>query len=658
MPIKRRKISELEEAKDLTGFFTIGYRILNGAKKSVKYGLGYIYATYLDMLQAIKDLRGLEATVEENEEERETAEGQRKASEQSRQTAETARGTAETARKNAETGRVNAESARVTAEGKRVTAESSRVTAENNRVSAENTRVSQENARKTAETGRVEAEKSRVTEEGKRVASETGRVNAESARVTEEGKRVTAESSRVTAENNRVSAENTRVSHENARKTAETGRVEAEKKRVTAETERVNAESTRVTEEGKRVTAESSRVTAEKGRVTAEAGRVNAEKTRVTAETERVGAETTRVTEFATIKQNAEAATKNANDAADKANKAADGISAALDKKVDKVSGKGLSTNDYTTAEKTKLSGIATNANNYTHPSATAYASGLYKITTNNQGHVASAIKVVKADITGLGIPAQDTVYTHPVTPGNKHIPAGGSSGQILKWSADGNAVWANESSALCPYGVGDIFITKSSANPATTWPGTTWKKLEGRFLYGTSGSEAVGGTGGATEVALSTANLPAHNHSVSTSISSGGNHSHSTNAHSHSTVSHSHTVYPHYHHIFSSNGTSAGTSHNLGSASYVAAQALTSDWSENYAMRQGANMASVGMSSANDGSNTGSAAPYTNTSAVTVNSGGDHSHSASSSCSNTGSGNAFSILPPYIKVHVWERQS
>ena len=36
---------------------------------------------------------------------------------------------------------------------------------------------------------------------------------------------------------------------------------------------------------------------------------------------------------------------------------------AALDKKVDKVNGKGLSTNDYTTAEKTKLSGIETGAN-------------------------------------------------------------------------------------------------------------------------------------------------------------------------------------------------------------------------------------------------------------------------------------------------------
>lgn len=36
---------------------------------------------------------------------------------------------------------------------------------------------------------------------------------------------------------------------------------------------------------------------------------------------------------------------------------------------VDKVTGMGLSTNDYTTAEKSKLAGIATGANNYVHPS-------------------------------------------------------------------------------------------------------------------------------------------------------------------------------------------------------------------------------------------------------------------------------------------------
>lgn len=45
-------------------------------------------------------------------------------------------------------------------------------------------------------------------------------------------------------------------------------------------------------------------------------------------------------------------------------------IKAALDGKVDKVSGKGLSTNDYTNAEKTKLAGIAEGANKTTVDSA------------------------------------------------------------------------------------------------------------------------------------------------------------------------------------------------------------------------------------------------------------------------------------------------
>ena len=40
----------------------------------------------------------------------------------------------------------------------------------------------------------------------------------------------------------------------------------------------------------------------------------------------------------------------------------------ALDLKVDKVAGKGLSTEDYTTAEKSKLAGIADGANKYVHP--------------------------------------------------------------------------------------------------------------------------------------------------------------------------------------------------------------------------------------------------------------------------------------------------
>ena len=74
-----------------------------------------------------------------------------------------------------------------------------------------------------------------------------------------------------------------------------------------------------------------------------------------------------------------------------------------LESKVDKKLGKGLSEANYTETEKQKLSGIADNANN----------------------------------------------YVHPTTSGNKHIPAGGALGQILTFSEDGTAQWADTSTKL-----------------------------------------------------------------------------------------------------------------------------------------------------------------------------------------------------------------
>lgn len=68
----------------------------------------------------------------------------------------------------------------------------------------------------------------------------------------------------------------------------------------------------------------------------------------------------------------------------------------SVSNKVDKETGKGLSSNDFTTALLGKLNGIAAEANKYVHPTIS----------------------------------------------GNKHIPSGGASGQILKWSADGTAAW------------------------------------------------------------------------------------------------------------------------------------------------------------------------------------------------------------------------
>lgn len=80
---------------------------------------------------------------------------------------------------------------------------------------------------------------------------------------------------------------------------------------------------------------------------------------------------------------------------------------------VKKESGKGLSTNDFTTALMNKLNGIASGANNYVHPSYTSRASGLYKIVVDATGHISQVAAVTKADITALGIPAQDTNYAN-----------------------------------------------------------------------------------------------------------------------------------------------------------------------------------------------------------------------------------------------------
>lgn len=82
------------------------------------------------------------------------------------------------------------------------------------------------------------------------------------------------------------------------------------------------------------------------------------------------------------------------------------GLQNILDGKVDKVSGKQLSDENFTTAEKTKLAGIEDGANK----------------------------------------------YIHPTTAGNKHIPSGGATGQVLKYGgSSGTATWGNITESELP---------------------------------------------------------------------------------------------------------------------------------------------------------------------------------------------------------------
>lgn len=98
---------------------------------------------------------------------------------------------------------------------------------------------------------------------------------------------------------------------------------------------------------------------------------------------------------------------------------------------VEKEEGKGLSANDYTTEEKEKLAGIAEGANNYTHPAYTEQASGFYKVTVDATGHVSAVTAVTKTDITGLGIPAQDTTYKPAVANGADGLMTGADKAKL-----------------------------------------------------------------------------------------------------------------------------------------------------------------------------------------------------------------------------------
>ena len=72
------------------------------------------------------------------------------------------------------------------------------------------------------------------------------------------------------------------------------------------------------------------------------------------------------------------------------------------------------------------------NYNNYSHPTYTSQESGLYKITIDGTGHVSSTTTVSKADITGLGIPSENTTYTITTTGDGNAVTAVGLSGTTI----------------------------------------------------------------------------------------------------------------------------------------------------------------------------------------------------------------------------------
>ena len=89
----------------------------------------------------------------------------------------------------------------------------------------------------------------------------------------------------------------------------------------------------------------------------------------------------------------------------------------------------------------------------WTHPSATAYSSGLYKVTVDAYGHVTSATSVSKSDITNLGIPSSDTNTTYALSKSGSTITLTSSDGSTTSVTDDNTTYgrFSSSSDGLVP---------------------------------------------------------------------------------------------------------------------------------------------------------------------------------------------------------------
>lgn len=160
-----------------------------------------------------------------------------------------------------------------------------------------------------------------------------------------------------------------------------------------------------------------------------------------------------------------------------------DGYATSIGNKVDKISGKGLSTNDYTTTEKNKLAGIAEGANNYSHPTYTSKTSGLYKITVDGTGHVSGTAPVTASDIpshthseyqekliSGFGIDITDNVISAEVK--RTEFPARWvDMPEVTALGVSGEEIWKDYN--------GILYFSKNSKQYVIDPEDNTWKEKD-----------------------------------------------------------------------------------------------------------------------------------------------------------------------------------
>ena len=105
-----------------------------------------------------------------------------------------------------------------------------------------------------------------------------------------------------------------------------------------------------------------------------------------------------------------------------------------------------------------------------------------------------------------------------PNTSGNavvtaSNLPMSSSDSTTIKNAIDAKTTLAAVINAIYP--VGSIYITTGSANPSTLFAGTTWSRIQDKFLLASGSTYTAGATGGEAEHTLTIAEMPSHNHQI-----------------------------------------------------------------------------------------------------------------------------------------------
>ena len=195
-------------------------------------------------------------------------------------------------------------------------------------------------------------------------------------------------------------------------------------------------------------------------------------------------------------------------------------------------------------------------------------------------------------------------------------------------------------------YPVGSYLITASGENPNTIFPGTTWVRVQNRFLRNTASPSKYGQTGGASSYTLTRDNVGRHTHTWS--------HTHSVDSHTHSAPGqqHRHSVSPpsHTHTISNYSHT-----HNSGAATiptFVEPELSTGinyGTGTSYQLTKSPDLQSASIDS-------DAYAENTNASSISTNYDSGVCATASVSVYSACSGQAIPLTPPYQTCCIWQR--